>query len=203
MNPNLSSLWQVPQSQKSKISLTKESASIAIRPAIPSDARSLADILTCNFHHYSGLLGWVTPIFRLGVYEDLQHRLASPKDHNICFVACLSSASDSAIVGMAELSIRYLESLAIAPTKAPYISNLAVNLQYRRQGIAQRLLTRCETQVRYWNYASVSLHVLENNDAAKMLYFRRGYTVQHQEHHLGSWLLRQPQRLFLQKDLSR
>ena len=67
------------------------------------------------------------------------------------------------IVGTVEIAVKDISSMAIAPMKSPYISNLAVNPQYRRLGIAQQLLQRCEVQVRRWNYSSIALHVLVNS----------------------------------------
>ncbi|NJN72364.1 MAG: GNAT family N-acetyltransferase [Limnothrix sp. RL_2_0] len=170
-----------------------------VRPATVQDARPLADILTYSFHSYSGLKGLLVPILRLGVYEDLSHRLRQPKPHHACFAACFRENRASVVVGTVEVSMRYLRTKAIAPVKFPYISNLAVNPDYRRLGVARLLLQRCETQVRYWNYSNLALHVLENNEAAKQLYLRSGYEVQQVENSLNSWLLKRPRRLFCKK----
>ncbi|MBV5257920.1 GNAT family N-acetyltransferase [Synechococcus moorigangaii CMS01] len=200
MNPHLSSVWHV--SPLPPTDQAPGQGTLSIRPATTEDARTLATVLTRSFHRYDGALGWLTPLLRLGVYEDLSQRLKQNKEHHVCFVAALQTTTSQDIVGMVEISVRYLQAVAIAPTKVPYISNLAVNPQYRRLGIARRLLTRCETQVRYWNYCSVALHVLENNEAAKQLYLSCGYDVKYAERPLSAWLLQRPRRLFVQKDLS-
>lgn len=200
MNPYISSLWNV-----SNLPLSNPRSSrdlLNIRPATLEDARSLADVLTRSFHDYEGGWGWITPVLRLGVYEDLCHRLKNLKEHHACFVACLQVAHGVEVVGTVEISVRYVKSLAIAPIKTPYISNLAINPRYRRLGIARKLLNRCETQGKYWRYGSVALHVLENNEAAKQLYLNCGYDIKYAERPLSSLILRRPRRLFLQKDLS-
>ncbi|MGB2925714.1 MAG: GNAT family N-acetyltransferase [Limnothrix sp.] len=175
---------------------------LAIRAAVEQDAQPLADILTCSFHQYSGVRGWFVPVLRLGVYEDLRHRLRQSKPHHVCFVACLRENHCAMPVGTVEVSVRYVRTRAIAPVKAPYISNLAVNPDYRRSGVARRLLQRCEAQVRHWHYDNIALHVLENNEAGKQLYLNNGYHVQEAEQSLGTWLMKRPRRLFLQKNLS-
>ncbi|QCS50151.1 MULTISPECIES: GNAT family N-acetyltransferase [Cyanophyceae] len=200
MNPRLSSVWNIPQLSSVDVALSQ--STLSIRPATLEDARALATVLTHSFHHYQGTWGWLTPLLRLGVYEDLHHRLKQTKEHHACFVAAMQTATAQEIVGTVEISVRYLNALAIAPAKAPYISNLAVNPQYRRLGIARKLLARCETQVRYWHYGSVALHVLENNEAAKQLYLSCGYDIKYAERPLSAWLLRRPRRLFVQKSLS-
>lgn len=200
MNSHIASFWSM--SHPPLLDPPRHRGTLSIRPATLEDAYGLADVLTYSFHDYGGFWAWVVPLLRLGVYEDLCHRLKQGKDHHACFVACIQEASEIVIVGTVELSVRYVKSLAIAPMKAPYIANLAVNPQYRRLGIARKLLARCETQVKYWRYSTVALHVLDNNEAAKQLYLGCGYQVKYTERPASAWLLGRPRRLFLQKDLS-
>lgn len=177
--------------------------SLVIRPATLGDAQALSGLITESFHRYSGFKQWLTPLFRLGIYEDLRYRLKSRDNHHICFVACLPvGRSESIVVGTVELNVRYVNAQAIAATKAPYISNLAVTPQYRRLGIARQLLKRCEVQVQRWNYGNIALHVLENNTAGKQLYTQCGYQITQREKTLRSQLFNHPCRLFLQKNLS-
>ncbi|OKH11888.1 GNAT family N-acetyltransferase [[Limnothrix rosea] IAM M-220] len=178
---------------------------LLVRPATIEDAPALAMVIVQSFHRYSDVRQWFVPLLRLGIGEDLRYRLRSlPNGHHACFVACLSDSrgSGSMIVGTVEVTVKYLHSRAITPIKMPYISNLAVDPQYRRLGIARQLLNRCEVQVKRWNYSSIALHVLEHNDAAKALYGQCGYHTQYAERQLSSWIFNQPRRLFLQKNLS-
>lgn len=203
MNSDISSLWSLSPSPSRDPSWMENG--LLIRPATVEDAASLADVLTSSFHGYGGIRAWFTPLLRLGVYEDIQSRLRQPKPHHCCFVACLPTSPRSVavqVVGTVEVSVRYVRTQAIAPSRLPYISNLAVKPEYRRQGIARKLLQRCDAQVKKWNYGSIVLHVLDNNHAAQQLYLRCGYDIQYTETTLGSLLLQRPRRLFLQKSLS-
>lgn len=183
---------------------------LLVRPATVDDALILAGIITNSFHRYDDLRQWFVPLLKLGVCEDLRYRLRSTESgknsqgHHACFVACLplKNSSQSLMVGTIEVTVKYVSGMAIAPIRIPYISNLAVDPAYRRLGIASKLLQRCEVQVKRWNYGSIGLHVLANNEGAMELYQRSGYQVHHTERTLGSWFLAQPQRFFLQKNLS-
>lgn len=183
---------------------------LLVRAATVDDALVLAGIITESFHRYDDLRQWFVPLLRLGICEDLRSRLRSTSQgsddrlQHACFVACLplQNTAQPLIVGTVEVAVRYVNSLAIAPMKLPYISNLAVAPNYRRLGIARKLLQRCDVQVKRWNYGSIGLHVLEKNQGALELYRRSGYQVQQTEQTPWSLFLSQPKRLFLQKNLS-
>jgi ribosomal protein S18 acetylase RimI-like enzyme len=79
---------------------------------------------------------------------------------------------------------------------------LAVSHSYRCQGIATKLMLKCE-QISYsWGFEEINLHVLESNEKAKKLYLKNGYKINHVDSNLYSWLTRSPRRLFLQKSIS-
>ena len=60
--------------------------------------------------------------------------------------------------------------------EAPLMSNLAVSRQYRRRGLAERLVQAVETVVRQeWGYDECYLYVEERNRAAVQLYRKLGY----------------------------
>jgi len=68
-----------------------------------------------------------------------------------------------------------LKSLKTLAT-APLMSNLAVGKQFRRKGIAEKLVTEVERMVRYeWGYEDCYLYVEERNKAAVRLYQKLGY----------------------------
>ncbi len=202
MNPEVSIPQLLTKNQPRTIPYSRER--LLVRPATIEDAPALAMVIVNSFHRYSGIKQWFVPLLRLGIGEDLRYRLrSSPNSHHGCFVACLLDERDTEIVvGTIEVTVKYVQSMAIAPMKVPYISNLAVDPQYRRLGIARQLLQRCEVQVKRWNYSNIGLHVLENNAGAKELYRQCGYETQHVERQLSSWIFNQPKRLFLQKNLS-
>ena len=60
---------------------------LQIRVATPDDLMNIAQIVAQSFHSQQGLWGWTFALFRMGIYEDLRHRLQSPTSHHICLVA--------------------------------------------------------------------------------------------------------------------
>lgn len=56
-----------------------------------------------------------------------------------------------------------------------YISNMAVAPNHRCQGVATKMLNRCERIARLWGQTSTWLHVEIENEAAESLYRGLGY----------------------------
>jgi ribosomal protein S18 acetylase RimI-like enzyme len=178
---------------------------IVIRTAQSDELHSLAEILTNSFHPPQGLMYWISPILKLGIYEDLRHRLRSSSSHYICLVATQSDPSSDNesedVVGTVEVSLRSTYSWSSMGYRHPYISNLAVKNSCRRKGIARKLLNMCEKIALEWGFKEISLHVLENNYQGKRLYFSSGYELHQVESSLSGWLLQHPKRLLLSKRL--
>lgn len=180
-----------------------------VRAAQTKDLRAMAEILTDSFHPPQGTIGWLNPLLKLGIYEDLRSRLHAKSSQYLCLVASIPSGDRSDrqedIVGTVEVSVRSHFSWSIANLNLtyPYVSNLAVKDSYRRQGIARKLLLSCERTASEWGFKQISLHVLENNDRARQLYFSSGYQLQQVEYTLGEWLFNRSRRLLLNKEISR
>ena len=157
----------VISSQSVSPEANKCNASIVIRRAKPKDLHSLADVLTTSFHPPEGLLWWMFPLLKLGVYEDLRSRLQSNSPHYTCLVASQTRMAgiggDEEVIGTVEITVRSQSSWIPTEPPAPYISNLAVSHAHRRQGIARKLLLKCEQIALEWGFKELSLHVLENN----------------------------------------
>lgn len=166
----------------------------------------VADILTESFHSQEGINFWLNPLFRLGIYEDLRTRMRSLSPHYICLVAIASdpsnpALSNPAIVGTVEMGHK---SPSLGPnlsSQCLYLSNLAVSANYRRQGVAAKLLHRCEEIALEWGFNQLYLTCLENNQPAKQLYFHHGYRLHYIEPYWMSWLFWRPRRMLLQKHL--
>jgi ribosomal protein S18 acetylase RimI-like enzyme len=179
-----------------------------IRTARQPDLSLLADLLTQAFHPQEGLVAWLNPVFRLGIYEDLRHRFYAREPHTVCLVAIDTAAIDGRrslegpIAGTVEMALRYPKPWQ--PQRPPflYISNLAVRPCYRRQGVARQLLGVCEQIAKDWGYADLYLHVLANNDPARRLYHHLGFQVRRADVGVGSLLLKRPQQLLLSKALA-
>jgi len=181
-----------------------------IRTARQHDLSTLATVLTECFHPQTGMAAWMTPIFRLGIYEDLRHRFYAREPHAVCLVAVDAasqagkrSLADGAIAGTVELSLRYPPFWSAHRQRYLYISNLAVHPDYRRQGVAKRLLYVCEQIALDWGYTDLYLHVLDNNDSARQLYRQTGFMDTSTDFRLSAFLFRRPQQMLMHRVLQR
>lgn len=182
-----------------------------IRAAQLKDLPDLTDILAESFHSRKGLMRWVYPILRLGIYEDLRNRLRNTSPDYVCLVAVSSAVTveaktpDSAgeLAGTVEMALKSTQGWQFCGTHPYlYLSNLAVRTECRRQGAAKRLLTACEQIALEWGFQDLYLHVLEDNYQARRLYLKVGYRLHRADPGWGSLLLGQPRRLFLRKRLT-
>ncbi len=205
MNPSFFSSPSHPQQ-------TAGLSGFSIRVAASNDLAQLADILAMSFHSREGFVEWIYPVLRLGIYEDLKNRLRSKAEHYICLVAELASREegtqnyrshrDRCITGTIEMALRSRFPWQIPSSDYPYLSNLAVHPEYRRQGVAQKLLANCEETAKEWGFSEIYLHVLENNHAARQLYYQAGYRLQQVDWNWTCWVFGQPRRLFLRKQIA-
>jgi ribosomal protein S18 acetylase RimI-like enzyme len=105
-------------------------------------------------------------------------------------------------IGTVELTVRASQPWHTRQgTGYLYLSNLAVQAEYRCHGVAQQLLQACEQTALDWGFENIYLHVLENNASARRLYRKAGYQLHEVETGIGTWLLGQPKQLFLRKVL--
>lgn len=174
-----------------------------IRPATSGDLRDVAQIIAESFHSQNGFWGWTFPVLRLGIYEDLKHRLLSSSPHHICLVAVNTCANSThQLVGTVEMGVRFSDPWTQVGRSFLYLSNLAVHPEYRRHGVASQLLASCEQVSREWGFNHLYLHVLEHNYQARQLYFKLGYQVHTVESSLNIFFLRQSRQLLLHKHLN-
>lgn len=194
---------------------------LVIRTVRQHDLPRLADLLASSFHRQDGAMGWLYPLLRAGIYEDLRSRLQAKAPYQVCLVAVghtpvaeeasspLSSnpsgtrSGEDYPIGTVEISLRSRHLLSLSACRYLYLSNLAVRADYRRQGIAQQLLQAAERVALNWGFQDLYLHVLENNYKARRLYAKEGFQVQQAEANLGTVLLGQPRQLLLHKRLVR
>lgn len=178
---------------------------LIIRAAEQNDLKGLTEVLTQSFHPPQGLLYWIYPLLKLGIYEDLRSRLRASSPRYRCLVASKVMATvageQEEIVGTIEIALRSSRTWLMVESHTPYISNLAVSNTYRRQGIARKLLLKCEQISLEWGFRELSLHVLENNYQARQLYLTSGYQLYRIEPDISSWLLQHPRRLLLNKKI--
>lgn len=183
---------------------------IEVRPVKEEEIYRVAEIITHSFQFDRGWRRWFTPIFKLGIAEDLRHRLRlaattaanqSKPQPQVCSIALYNDRGTMRVVGTVEVGIR-IGTDRPQPYRYVYISNLAVSEDFRRRGIARELLQDCERLAQIWGHTQLFLHVMADNDRGLDLYRKLGYQVVSQEF-LWSWLpwLYRPERLFLCKQL--
>lgn len=177
-----------------------------IRPASLRDLERLTDVLTASFYSCDSWRQWVYPFIRLGIQEDLKQRLRAQSPRYAC-LAAVSVLSDGAvktcekaIAGTVEASLR--QPWPWQGDRHLYISNLAVDQGFRRQGIATTLLQSCEQVAQRWQLSELRLHVMEDNLAARALYRNAGFSQVQAEDSPASWLGLQARRLLLRKVLA-
>ncbi|MCJ8281723.1 MAG: GNAT family N-acetyltransferase [Rivularia sp. ALOHA_DT_140] len=198
--------WFSVPSEQNPVAVATNSitSQFQIRPCTIADLDAVAQIITESFHSRNGILGWAFPLLRLGIYEDLRHRLAVEAPHHVCLVAVdTSSQASSNLVATVELSVRLGDSWTYTGTRTSfaYLSNLAVHPQDRRQGAARALLNSCEKVAREWGFKDLYLHVLENNHQARQLYFKLGYRMHQIDSNWNTFFFRRSRQILLYKHL--
>lgn len=69
-------------------------------------------------------------------------------------------------------------STIVDPSREPYLANLCIAHQYRRQGLGRLMCQLCEdVAVRQWRKERMYLHVEQSNAAAQKLYEGMGYEI--------------------------
>ncbi|NJL63151.1 MAG: GNAT family N-acetyltransferase [Methylacidiphilales bacterium] len=196
--------WFFHPSPQQRDTSTNSSASchFEVRAATSVDLQGISQIIADSFHSPNGFWGWAFPLLRLGIHEDLRHRLTSPAPHHLCLVAVDKNSTIDYLAGTVELGVRFSDSWAQAAKSFPYLSNLAVHPNYRRQGAASDLLAGCEKLAQEWGFQDIYLHVLENNYQARQLYFKHGYRVHKVEGNLNTVIFRRARQILLHKHLT-
>ncbi|MBD2259224.1 GNAT family N-acetyltransferase [Pseudanabaena sp. FACHB-2040] len=190
-------------------SLPESSLQMRVRSARLEDLPQLTEILTSSFYVRTGWMGWLYPLLKLGISEDLRQRLRSQNPHYACLavirqilpVQMATHTYCDCVTGTIELSQRY--ALPWQPIKPQhlYISNLAVHSEFRRQGVAQLLLKTCESIALEWGFDDLYLHVMEDNLQARQLYRKAGFHLVQSKSSGLPWLRPYPRRLLMHKPL--
>jgi len=192
-----------PSQQKSITSGADNACSqLQVRVATSADLTSISQIIAESFHSQNGIWAWTFPFLRLGIHEDLRHRLTSSAPHQVCLVAINTGITGtSKLVGTVELGVRFSDSWTKTGRSYPYLSNLAVHPKYRKQGIGSALLQACEQVVLDWGFQDLYLHVLETNHQARQLYFKQGYRVYKVESQCNLLIFQRSRQILLHKHL--
>lgn len=200
---------------KSSASIADPDHDLELRRAKLGDLPALTDLLTSSFHSASQQPFWLQAILRFSIQEDLRQRLNHSAKNQTCWVAIHrprnpDSQEPAQLVGTVELGLRSPLTLGwpltidawLNPNRSLlYISNLAVAANFRRRGIAQQLLQRCEKTAQTWQQSELYLHVLENNQAARNLYNLAGFGFERVDPSLESILFNRDRRQLWRKAL--
>jgi ribosomal protein S18 acetylase RimI-like enzyme len=184
-------------------------AQIEIRPVKEDEIHCVADIITRSFHFDRGWMAWFTPLFKIGIAEDLRNRLRTrvptsihhKPQQQVCSIALCVDREQSYISGTVEVGVRTAERYRQSHYRYVYLSNLAVSKDFRRRGVAQKLIESCEQQTTDWGYTEIHLHVMGNNERGRNLYQKLGYEVISSEFVWSIIPWHRPERLFLRKQL--
>jgi GNAT superfamily N-acetyltransferase len=155
---------------------------LVIRSATAWESEPLASLLLCCFHGRGSFNDLLAHWLKGNLTRELTTRFNRPATDYLCLIAYL----DGKLVATVEMVLkpmpgRYQQGRRLDRGYYVYVSNLAVHPQYRRLGIAQRLLTRVEEVAISWRQPSVRLHVLSHNRGALKLYQSHGYRLEREE----------------------
>lgn len=156
-----------------------------VRAARLEDLAQLTEVLASSFYASTGWLGWLYPVLKLGISEDLRQRLRSHNPHYVCLAAIrqilpprmAALTYSDCVTGTVELSQRQAFPWQPMKPKHLYLSNLAVHPEFRRQGVAQQLLKTSERVALDWGFQDLYLHVMEDNLPARHLYHKAGFCL--------------------------
>jgi ribosomal protein S18 acetylase RimI-like enzyme len=207
LSTNLNNLDMTANTADIDRSIALDPHQVEVRAVREDEIHCVADIITRSFHFDRGWMGWFTPLFKLGIAEDLRHRLRShTSSHHqlqqqVCSIAVYSDDGQSQVIGTIEVGVRTTHYRQPSPYRYAYISNLAVSRDFRRRGVAQQLLVNCERLTKEWGYTELHLHVMGDNTRGRNLYEKLGYEIVSRELVWSIIPWHRPERLFLCKQL--
>ena len=142
----------------------------ALMPDLSQAARILADGFYADVNPASK---WFE---RLQTQMSLESNIPVPTQQHEMWVAC--NKQNGKVLAFCEVDNR--------PPKRendvrPYMCNLAVHTEWRNQGLAQRMIEKCEDSILDWDTNELYLKVKEANTPAVKLYTKMEYEIVAQE----------------------
>jgi GNAT superfamily N-acetyltransferase len=180
----------------------EEPVPYSVRPATTADINSLAKLLVFGFYaevNQSILSSWLYPLLCWSIRLDLASKLTEKSVDSICLVAADQNSKQA--IATIELHFRKIGSFWSTSVKSAYLSSLAVDPNFRRNGIASLLIENAEIIAKEKGYVEMYLHVIKENKPARQLYQKLNYCLSKSESNFATRLLGFPNRLLLHKYL--
>lgn len=167
---------------------------VALRPAKQSDALALANLCTDAFYGEhtlpDGPIKFIQRSFVFAKVLAQVSRRLSFEGKRECRLLVAADARGGPLRGCVDLAVHLynIPEQKFELTKdelpsqkdfcwRPYVASLAVERNYRRKGIARKLLREAEAIAQSWGYRELLLEVSAFNNAAIKFYSRGGYKV--------------------------
>lgn len=154
---------------------------VIIREAVYADLPNVADIIVKSFYDKSN--GLFTMYNKVNELQRLQTNFPYDKSRHSMLVACHKDHKKQ-ILGFVDIDGRpsKLKNENVPPR--PYLSDLVVDNDWRRRGIACALVSRCEDKVKSYGSNDLYLRVEFKNNAAISMYGKLGYDAM-KHHYFG------------------
>mmetsp|Transcript_635 Transcript_635/g.1004 ORF Transcript_635/g.1004 Transcript_635/m.1004 type:complete len:247 (+) Transcript_635:192-932(+) len=151
-----------------------------LREAVMTDLSDAANVLADGFYYENNPASkwWEKIQTQLSLESNLPNSFLGVQ-HQM-WVACENESGR--VLAFCEVDNRPQQNREGSSTEVrPYMCNLAVDTKWRKQGVAQDMIRRCEESVKEWEEKTLYLKVKENNEAAVGLYEKMGYEVSSNE----------------------
>ena len=146
-----------------------------VRKARYMELGHVVNIIIDGFYNPSA---FVRPYLYLSELSRLQGNFPYDNDVHSFLVACTMVDKQERIIGFVDVDRRDGKKMSDAPR--PYLSDLAVHVEYRRIGVAKALVRNCEIESMNWGKDYLYLRVDKSNDAALKMY--QGLSYEKEEH---------------------
>ena len=133
-----------------------------IRRGLFKDLRCVADLMMDAFYSEKSIMYHYHRMLEL---DRVQNNFPYDSSKHEYYVAC---SPDGKVIGFVDIDARPSPRKDAPPR--PYLSDLAVSSEWRRKGIASRLVEQCEARARSMGKSKMYLRVEQSNDAALNMY---------------------------------
>ena len=133
-----------------------------IRRGLFKDLRCVADLMMDAFYFEKSVMYHYHRMLEL---DRVQNNFPYDSSKHEYYVAC---SPDGKVIGFVDIDARP-SARKDAPPR-PYLSDLAVSSEWRRKGIASRLVEQCEARTRSMGKSKMYLRVEQKNEAALRMY---------------------------------